>query len=360
VQGSAAEARSAGLRYVSDEIPGYRRRRRGRGFSYVDAKGRTLPRDVCERIRRLAIPPAWTDVWIAADPRAHLLATGRDARGRKQYLYHPQWRSVRDSAKFDRMAAFGDALPRLRRRVDDDLRRHGLPRERVLAAAVRLLEASLIRVGNEEYARANGSYGLTTLRQRHVEVGPTRIHVAFRGKGGIRQSVDICDRRLARVIGSCQELPGQELFQYLDDDGATRSIGSADVNDYLHETMGEGFTAKDFRTWSGTVLAAVAMHELGDEAEGPPTRRHVNQVVEQVAARLGNTRTICRKCYIHPDVFACDQQLLRDVARAARSRRQRRSGLSPEESAVLRFLKRQAREAARARRPLRERLAASL
>ncbi|HEY8179978.1 MAG TPA: DNA topoisomerase IB, partial [Candidatus Limnocylindria bacterium] len=256
-------AEEAGLRYVTDASPGIRRRRAGRGFSYIGPDGkRVTNRDQVAWIRSLAIPPAWTDVWICTLRRGHLQATGRDVRGRKQYRYHPDWRAVRDDAKYGRMIAFGQALPAIRRRVDADLRKHGLPRERVLAAVVLLLEKTRLRVGNEEYARDNRSYGLTTLRDRHAEVGSSRIRFRFRSKGGKASDVELSDARLARIVARCQDLPGQELFAYLDDDGEVRAIGSSDVNDYLRDITGQDFTAKDFRTWSGTVLAAWALKEL--------------------------------------------------------------------------------------------------
>jgi DNA topoisomerase-1 len=251
-----ATAEEAGLRYVNDAMPGIRRRRAGRGFTYAGTDGRRLTdRRVLARIRALAIPPAWTDVWICPIARGHLQATGRDARGRKQYRYHARWREVRDEAKYGRMVAFGQALPRIRRRVEADLALPGLPRERVLAAVVRLLEKTAVRVGNEEYARENRSFGLTTLRNRHAEVGTSRIRFRFRGKGGKETEVELNDRRLARIVARCQELPGQALFTYLDEDGEPRTVDSADVNEYLREISGEEFTAKDFRTWAGTVLA---------------------------------------------------------------------------------------------------------
>src|SRR5215470_5909186 len=269
----ARDANRAGLHYTRDDRPGIRRRRAGRGFTYRDDdRGRVTDRATLERIRALAIPPAWTDVWICRDPDGHLQATGRDARGRKQYRYHARWRRRRDAGKFGRMAAFGRALPRIRAACDADLRRPGLPREKVLAAVVRLLELTLIRVGNEEYARLDRSFGLTTLRDRHARVEGSRIRFRFRGKSGRRHEVGLRDRRLARLVRRCQELPGQELFQYEGDDGAIHDVGSGDVNDYLREISGEDFTAKDFRTWAGTVLAFRALRSL-EPAETPTRRR---------------------------------------------------------------------------------------
>jgi DNA topoisomerase-1 len=332
--GEAAGA--AQLRYVSDARPGIVRVRHGRSFRYVATDGDTvddLP--TLRRIRSLAIPPAWTDVWICPVAHGHIQAVGRDARGRKQYRYHARWRVVRDEAKFDRVIQFGRALPAIRERVEKDLDRPGLPRDKVLASVVRLLETTLIRVGNAEYARDNGSYGLTTLRTRHVTVEGTRLRFEFRGKGGKRHTVDVSDRRLARVVRRCQDLPGHELFQYLDEEGQRQAIDSADVNAYLREIAGEEFTAKDFRTWGGTVLAALALAEPSEEGD---TRRRLTAAIAEVAARLGNTPTICRKCYIHPDVVAAHgDDALADAMGGRPS-----GGLTAEEAAVLRLLERRA------------------
>jgi DNA topoisomerase I len=297
-------AKAAGLRYVSDDRPGIRRKKRGKGFTYVDPQGQTV-RDpkVLERIAKLAIPPAWTDVWICTQANAHLQATGRDARGRKQYRYHPEWRTVRDETKFGKMIVFGEALPQIRARADEDLSRRGLPREKVLAAVVKLLETTLIRVGNREYVKQNNSFGLTTLRDRHVEIEGSRLRFEFRGKSGKEHSVEIQDRRLARVVKQCRDLPGQTLFQYLDDDGVRQSITSEDVNGYLREITGQDFTAKDFRTWGGTVLALSALLEIGACESEKEASRAVVQVVKQVAGGLGNRPAICRKYYIHPLVI---------------------------------------------------------
>ena len=299
-----ATAQLAGLRYTNDDQPGIRRKRSGRGFAYTDRDGVPI-RDKGElgRIRRLAIPPAWTDVWISPSPIGHIQATGRDARGRKQYRYHERWREVRDEAKYGRLIDFAKALPRIRKRVDADLARPGVPRERVLATAVRILDQTFMRVGNSEYARENGSFGLTTLRSRHVEVVGSRILFRFRGKSGKDHEVDVRDRRLARVVTRLEHLPGQELFRYLDDEGEPRAIGSEDVNAYLGEISGEDLTAKDFRTWAGTVLAARALAELGSARNERVARKRIVQAVDVVAARLGNTRAICRKCYVHPAII---------------------------------------------------------
>src|SRR5438132_2585333 len=252
----AASARAAGLRYVSDESPGIRRRRAGKGFAYLDSDGRTV-RDLetIRRIKRLTIPPAWTDVWICPDPHGHLQSTGRDARGRKQYRYHPRWREVRDSAKYERLAAFADALPQIRSAVEHDLRTPGLPRRKVLATVVQLLVETSIRIGNDEYRRQNRSFGLTTMLDRHARFEGNTLRLEFKGKSGRQHSVKLSDRRLTRIVKQCQDIPGQELFQYLDDEGVRHSIESEDVNDYIREISGDDFSTKDFRTWNGTVLA---------------------------------------------------------------------------------------------------------
>ncbi|HYT89039.1 MAG TPA: hypothetical protein VEL76_10045, partial [Gemmataceae bacterium] len=335
-------ARSAGLRYVRDDCPGIRRVRCGKSFRYLDSSGQPLRDEVTlARIRSLAIPPAWTDVWICALANGHLQATGRDAHGRKQYRYHPRWRTVRDETKYDRMIAFGQALPRLRARVEADLALPGLPRPKVLATVVRLLATTLIRVGNEEYARANGSFGLTTLRNHHVKVAGETVHFAFRGKSGVRHRIDVHDRRLARVVRRCRDLPGHELFQYLDEQGRTRAIDSADVNDYLREAAGEEFTAKDFRTWAGTVLAAHALQEFAKFDSQAQAKHHVVAAIEVVAKRLGNTVSVCRKCYVHPAVVEAylDGSLVDALRpRVTKERTVTLHDLDPEEEAVLAFL----------------------
>jgi DNA topoisomerase-1 len=299
-----AAARAAGLRYVTDTAPGYHRVPHGDAFRYVDAdKAAVNDEQVLARIRSLVIPPAWTDVWICAQPHGHLQATGRDARGRKQYRYHPRWRNVRDEAKYGRMASFGTALPAIRRAVDEALRLPGLPREKALATVVYLLEATLMRIGNEEYARENKSFGLTTLRNRHVRIAGSAVEFRFRGKSGVNHAVRISDRRLARIIQRMRDLPGQDLFQYVDEDGSTHAVGSADVNEYLREISGEEYTAKDFRTWAGTVLAALALREVAEFASEAEAKRNVVRAIESVAERLGNTPAVCRKCYVHPGVL---------------------------------------------------------
>lgn len=297
------EVRASGLVYVSDAQPGIRRVRRGKGFSYRDADGaRVSDAGELKRIRALAIPPAYADVWICADPRGHLQATGRDARHRKQYLYHAQWRALRDHGKFDRVLDFGRALPILRRRVRRDLARPGLPREKILALIVRLLDETLIRIGNEGYTRANKSFGLTTLRSRHVRTERGRLRFAFRGKSGQAREVELSDRRLARIVHRVQQLPGQRLFQYLDDNGKHQPLDSGEVNDYLHDACGEDFSAKDFRTWGGTVQAAgvLARTALPDTGGERAVRSTLAAAIKEVAAILGNTPAVCRASYIHP------------------------------------------------------------
>jgi DNA topoisomerase-1 len=344
-----AAARAAGLRYVTDAGPGIRRKRAGRGFSYRGLDGEPI-RDPGElrRIKALAIPPAYTDVWICPDPRGHLQATGRDARGRKQYRYHPRWRAMRDETKYDRMLAFGEALPLIRARTDRDLARPGLPREKVLATVVRLLEATLIRVGNEEYARENRSFGLTTLRDRHVAVTGPAVSFAFRGKSGVTHEVGLRDRRLAKIVARCRDLPGYQLFQYLDDEGRRQTVDSGDVNDYLREITGQDFTAKDFRTWAGTVLCTLALQEFETFDSDAQAKRNVVQAIGRVAERLGNTPTVCRKSYVHPAVL--DAYLDGSMLDTLRRRTEREvaealGDLTPEESAVMALLgRRLARE----------------
>lgn len=339
-----ASARAAGLRYVHDDQPGISRKRAGKEWSYTLPHGKRLTdRRERQRINSLAIPPAYTDVWICPDPRGHIQATGRDARGRKQYRYHPKWREVRDETKYNRMIAFGEALPLIRERTDQDLRRHGLPREKVLAAVIRLLEVTLIRVGNEEYARTNDSFGLTTMHDDHVDVTSSGMRFHFRGKSGIEHAVQLSDRRLASIVGRCQDLPGQELFQYLDDDDQRHTIDSTDVNDYLREITGQEFTAKDFRTWAGTVLATRALQEYGEVDTEADAKKNIVRAIEAVAARLGNTATICRKCYVHPMVLEAysDGSMLETAKQRAEDELAvSLPELPPEEAAVLMLLQR--------------------
>ena len=336
-------ARRAKLRYVHDSIPGITRHKARNGFDYRTPDGE-LVRDIesLKRIRALAIPPAWTDVWICPDPNGHLQAVGRDQRRRKQYRYHPRWREVRDEAKFGKMLMFSRALPLIRARVEADLKRHGLPRERVLAAIVRLMELTLFRVGNSEYAKENKSYGLTTLRDRHVAIDGNRIHIGFRGKSGIQHQTDINDRRLARIVKNCRDLPGQELFQYVDENGERHTVDSADVNDYLREITGEEVTAKDFRTWAGTHLAAEALREFELFDSEAKRKKAIVQAVEKVSKHLGNTPAICRRCYIHPAILDgyLDGTLLQALAdRTDDYLREHIAGMSPEEAAVTAFLR---------------------
>jgi DNA topoisomerase-1 len=299
-----AVARASGLRYSTDSRPGFTRRRAGKGFTYRDTDGRQIrDLEVIERIRKIVIPPAWTDVWICPWPNGHVQATGRDARGRKQYRYHPRWREQRGAENFARMIAFAKALPSIRRTAERDLRKRGLPREKILGAVVRLLELTLIRVGNDEYARLNRSFGLTTMRDRHATVRGSSVRFRFRGKGGQTHEVGLRDRRLATVIRHCQELPGQELFQYVDEDGELRDVTSDDVNDYLREASGGDFTAKDFRTWAGTLLAYRALRALQPEDHGPAARRNVVQAMRLTAEKLGNTPAVARGSYVHPAVL---------------------------------------------------------
>lgn len=298
------EAQAVGLVYVHDSDPGVRRRRSGKGFTYLDASGaRVTDPATLDRIEKLVIPPAWTDVWICPDPRGHIQATGRDQKARKQYIYHPKWREHRDQAKYDRMAAFGRALPRLRARVEEDLGRRGLPREKVLAAVVRLLETTLVRVGNDEYAAANNSFGLTTLRKRHVDVTGAGAVFEFRGKSGKVHRTGFRDRRLAAVIRRCEELPGQRLFQYVGEDKERHAVSSHDVNDYIRQAMGDSFSAKDFRTWMGTLRCAQSLAEQELASSPAQARRIIAACVKETAGMLGNTPSVCRSSYIHPKVF---------------------------------------------------------
>jgi DNA topoisomerase-1 len=296
--------RIANLVYSSDDQPGLRRLRRRKSFTYVNARGRMLTAlRIIARIRSLAIPPAWEDVWICPDPRGHIQATGRDARGRKQYIYHAGWRAVRDEAKYGRLLGFAQRLGRIRRRTRRDLRRRGLCKEKVLATVVRLMESTLMRVGNEEYAKQNRSFGITTLRGKHVQVQGPRIRMRFRGKSGVLHELDVHDRRLARIVKACQELPGEELFEFEGSDGKIHSIKSEDVNAYLRSASGIDCTAKDFRTWAGTVAAASALSQFDVFRSPTEANRNVSQAMALVAKRLGNTKAVCRRCYVHPGVI---------------------------------------------------------
>jgi DNA topoisomerase-1 len=333
-------ARTARLTYVSDEASGIRRRRAGSGFVYLDRRGhRVSSATTLARIRSLAVPPAWTNVWICPTPVGHLQATGRDARGRKQYRYHDEWRALRDRMKYDHVLRLAEHLPAIRARVDRDLRRRGLSRDTVIAAVVRLLDRSLIRVGNDEYVRENGSFGLTTLRERHVEIRGDTIRFRFRGKSGAHHTVEVADARVARLLRKCLALPGAALFRYVDEAGEPRTVDSDMVNDYLRRITGEDFTAKDFRTWHGTVLAAWALKDVGPFETKAQSRKRVAAAVDEVAARLGNTPAVCRACYIHPELIAA--YLDGSLATLRRGPRNGNgSGLTREEVGVLRFLQR--------------------
>jgi len=341
-------AHVAGLRHVSDTQPGIRRQRSGRGFRYLGVDGTPIrDPEVLRRIKTLMIPPAWTNVWISPRPDGHIQATGRDARGRKQYRYHPRWRAVRDATKYDRLVAFGEALPRLRACLAQDMARSGLPREKVLATVVRLLETTLIRVGNAEYARENHSFGLTTLRDRHVQIAGATVQFQFRGKSGKQHTVRLHDRRLAAIVKRCQELPGYELFQYVDIDGQQQTIDSADVNAYLRQVTGQDFTAKDVRTWAGTVLAACALWKSGVSASQSEAKQNLVQAIDAVAKRLGNTRAVCRKCYVHPtvlDAYLDHSLFIAPLPQNAADTNAVLAGLQPEEAAVLAFLKRRSEQ----------------
>ena len=336
-------AQAAGLRYVTDASPGIRRRRRGRGFVYTHPDGAPL-RDASEieRIRKLVIPPRWTDVWICPSPAGHLQVTARDARGRKQYRYHTRYRAIRDETKFGRMVEFSEVLPAIRERVERDISLTTLSREKVLATVVWLLEKTLIRVGSDEYARDNGSFGLTTLRRRHVEVNGATLRFEFRGKSGVPHSVALTDRRIARVVQRCQELPGQELFQYLDSDGGRQSVDAGDINQYLREIAGRQVTAKDFRTWAGTMLAAAALRNIGSFSSEKEANANIVRAIDQVAKQLGNTRAVCRKYYVHPalleaylDGFSLPPETTERQPRDA----SRSSGLRRDERAVVELLR---------------------
>lgn len=308
-------ADAIGLRYVSDDRPGIRRELQGEEFVYFDPKGDEIKDpDKIKRIQSLAIPPAYQDVWICPLPDGHLQATGRDAKGRKQYRYHPQWRVIRDQTKFTRMIVFSRALPAIRRQVNQDLSRRGLPKEKVLATVVRLMEMTQIRVGNEEYARTNESYGLTTLQDEHVDITGSKMCFRFRGKSGVEHDIQLSDKRLAKIVKQCQDLPGQELFQYIDENGEQQAIGSSDVNDYLRAIAGEDFTAKDFRTWAGTVLAAAELAVMDMSSSKTATKKAITQAIKAVASQLGNRPATCRKYYVHPAILeAYEEQVLGKV-----------------------------------------------
>ncbi len=333
---------SAGLRYVSDQSPGIKREKRGTGFRYLSVNGKAVAdAPTLGRIKRLAIPPAWSEVWICPEANGHIQATGRDQRRRKQYRYHPDWRAVRDESKYERMIAFGRALPRIRREVNQHLRERGLGRNKVLAAMVRLLETTLIRIGNEEYAKANRSFGLSTMRDRHVSIERSTLHFEFRGKSGKNHEIDLKDPRLAEIVRRTQDLPGQDLFQYLDDQGQTQRVTSDDVNAYLREIAGSEFSAKDFRTWAGTVLAAVALRQFERFDTKAQAKKNLVAAIENVAERLGNTPAVCRKCYVHPvilDSYLDGVTVETLQQKAEKTLRSDLPKLTPQEAAVLAFL----------------------
>ena len=336
-------AEEAGLRYVSDDRPGYTRKAKGDDFDWLDADGEPI-RDEQRllRIKRLAIPPAWTEVWVSPLANGHIQATGRDARGRKQYVYHDRWREVRDENKYDRIISFGKTLPKIRRRIARDLKLAGLPRNKVLATVVQLLERTFIRIGNEEYARENKSFGLTTMKDRHVEVKGAKLRFRFRGKSGREHEVDVTDGRIANIISKLQDLPGQDLFQYVDHDGKVRDITSQDVNEYLREITGEDFSAKDFRTWAGTVLTAIALNAQEQFETPKQAKLNINTAIKAVAKILGNTLAICRKCYIHPAVLEnyLDQKSIDGLKQTTEDALEKEDvDLRSSETAILKFLK---------------------
>ncbi|MBM6580116.1 DNA topoisomerase IB [Microvirga sp. BT689] len=335
-------AETAGLLYVSDEEPGIRRKKSGKGFTYVKPDGAKVEdKATLDRIRSLAIPPAYTDVWICAKANGHIQATGRDAKGRKQYRYHPAFREVRESTKYEHMLEFAQGLPAIRKTIDEHMSLRGLPREKVLATVVHLLENTLIRVGNPDYVKQNKSYGLTTLRDPHVKVEGAELRFQFKGKSGKTWKLQVKDRRIARIVKACQDLPGQDLFQYLDENGEQQSISSADVNAYLKEITGRDITAKDFRTWAGTVLAALALMEFEEFDSQAKAKKNIRAAIEKVSSRLGNTPSICRKCYVHPEVFSSylDGELLLEIKEEIEMElREDLPSLKPEEAAVLTLL----------------------
>jgi DNA topoisomerase I len=344
-----SSARRAGLKYVSETVSGITRIRRGKSFQYVDHRGKVITDEkTFERIRALAIPPAWENVWICRSPTGHIQATGTDARGRKQYRYHARWQETRDRQKYDKLIAFAETLPKIRGRVNRDLSRKGLPREKVLAAVVRLLERTAIRIGNDEYSKSNKSYGITTLRNSHVKVKGEHVRFDFRGKHQIEHAIAVRDSRLSKIVRQCQDLPGQELFEYMQDDGTTRDVTSTDVNRYLREIAGHRLSAKDFRTWVGTVAAAWELARCEPFSSTAMAKRNINAAVSNVASILGNTRTVCRKCYIHPAVInAYLDSTLRDTLLAGK-KQARKGGLLPTyEAAVLELLRSQSRRAGR-------------
>ena len=335
---------SVGLYYITDDGPGIMRRRNGKHFRYITSEGKSISDSkILDRVRKLAVPPAYENVWISPRADSHIQATGRDARGRKQYRYHEAFRAVRDSSKYDRMVDFAQALPPIRMRIDEDMRRPGMPREKVLAAVVHLLETTMIRIGSADYAKQNKSYGLTTLQNRHVAVDGSELRFNFKGKSGKIWQLKLKDRRIAKIVKASQDLPGQHLFQYLDDAGEQREITSSDINAYLKEISDADITAKDFRTWNGTVLAAIALSEYDTVDSQAAAKRNIQTAIEAVAARLGNTPTICRKCYVHPEViesYLTGSLRLEALESVKDELRGSIGKLRPEEAAVLAFLQR--------------------
>ncbi|MGN6625687.1 MAG: DNA topoisomerase IB [Tepidisphaeraceae bacterium] len=362
IEKAKAAAKDAGLVYVNDSKPGIRRLRRGKAFTYVGVDGRRVTDPDTElRIKALVIPPAWEDVWICTLPNGHLQATGRDERGRKQSRYHAKFREARDSAKYDRVLKFAAALPKIRGRVKRDLALPGMPKQKVLAAIVSLLEKTLIRVGNERYAKSNRHFGLTTIHNNHAKVRGSTVQFRFVGKSGVNREVDLQSPRLAAIVRKCQELPGQDLFAYVDEKGSAHDVKSTDVNDYLQSVTGQPFTAKDFRTWAGTVLAATALKEFEAFDSNTQAKRNVVKAIEHVAERLGNTKAVCRKCYVHPVILESylDGSLVSQVKQAAEKELKQVSRLPAEEAAVvtllqqkLKRIQRQSAKAARSRRKI--------
>jgi DNA topoisomerase-1 len=353
-------AETAGLIYVSDEEPGIRRKKSGKGFTYLRPDGKKVEDDATlKRIKSLVIPPAYTDVWICSKANGHIQATGRDAKGRKQYRYHAAFREARESTKYEHMLEFARGLPAIRKSIDEHMSLRGLPREKVLATVVHLLENTLIRVGNEDYAKQNKSYGLTTLRDPHVKVNGGELRFQFKGKSGKTWKLEVKDRRVAKIVKACQDLPGQDLFQYLDESGERQSITSSDVNAYLKEITGRDITAKDFRTWAGTVLATLALSEFEQFDSEAKAKKNIRAAIEEVSSRLGNTPTICRKCYVHPEVFSCylDGDLLLEIKNQVETElREDLSSLRPEEAAVLTLLQeRLSREVKKQEKPAKKR-----
>lgn len=349
-------AETVGLVYVSDEEPGITRRKSGKGFAYRGPDGKAVTdKTTLERIRRLAIPPAYTDVWICPLANGHIQATGRDAKGRKQYRYHTAFREVHESTKYEHMLDFAKSLPAIRKIIDEHMSLRGLPREKVLATVVHLLENTLIRVGNADYAKQNKSYGLTTLRDPHVKVEGGELRFQFKGKSGKTWRLSVRDRRVARIVKACQDLPGQDLFQYIDEDGNRQSVTSSDVNAYLKEITGRDITAKDFRTWAGTVLAALALSEFEEFDSQARAKKNIRDAIEKVSSQLGNTPTICRKCYVHPEVFSCylEGALLVEIKQEIETElREELDRFKPEEAAVLALLEaRLSREIEKAGKP---------